>query len=98
MTALDEFSDDRPDMIHALAHASTGWNTGVGLIVFHTADMTLIEDFLDYLKGLTDPDKPGYKYLTISKLLIANKYSLSIYFGPKFVPLQTSKHAMARFV
>ena len=91
MTALDEFSDTRPDIIHALAHSSTGWNTGVGLIVFHTADMTLVEEFRDHLKGLSNPDKPGFKYLTIPKLLILNKYSLSIYFGPNFAPLRTSK-------
>ena len=45
MTALDDFSDTRPDIIHALAHSSTGWNTGVGLLVFHTAEMSPVDDF-----------------------------------------------------
>ena len=91
MTALDAFSDERPDIIHALAHSSTGWNTGVGLLVFHTADMQLVEEFRTFLKDLPNPEKDDYRYITIPKMLILNKYSLSVYFGPNFAPLRTQK-------
>ena len=89
MTALNSFSDDRPDIIHTLAHSSTGWNTGVGLLVFHTSDMQLVDGFLANLKQTKLPSHQSLHFLP--KLMILNKYSLSIYFGPNFAPLRTSE-------
>ena len=51
----------------------------------------LVEDFRNALKELVQEDRPGYRYITIPKLLILNKYSLSIYFGPNYAPLKTCK-------
>ena len=76
-TALDIYTDDRPELVHALAWSSVGSATGVGCISVKTGRLSDMEDIRGTLRTI---NIQGMCFEFFPKRVLMKSYSLTAFF------------------
>ena len=76
-TALDIYTDERPELVHALAWSSVGTTTGVGCFSVRTGRLADLEDIRGTLRTITIK---GMCFESFPKMSLMKSYSLTAFF------------------